>query len=861
MHTQPSGATAPLRTALAAAAALGLLALVAAVPGRSVPAVAAAAPPPIHPDRWPSPAWPLKEDPALEARITKLMAQMSVEQKVGQTVQGDIGSMTPEDVRKYHIGSVLAGGNSDPGGKYDASPAQWLALADAYYAASMQTDGAGPAIPIIFGIDAVHGQSNIVGATLFPHNIGLGATRDPELMRKIGEITAAETRTTGMEWTFAPTVAVPQDDRWGRTYEGYSESPEVVASYAGKVVEGLQGVPGTPGFLDGSHVISSVKHFLGDGGTTDGKDQGDTRISEQQLRDIHGAGYPPAIAAGAQTVMASFNSVNGVKMHGNTVMLTDVLKGQMHFGGFVVGDWNGHAQVPGCRKDDCPAAFNAGVDMLMAPDSWKGVYENALKAVKSGQIPMARLDDAVRRILRVKLRLGLFEAGKPSQRPLGGKFALLGAPEHRAVARQAVRESLVLLKNQGQLLPLKPQIKLLVAGDGANDMGKQAGGWTLNWQGTGTKRADYPNGTTIWEGLQQQVSAAGGSAELAVDGKFATKPDVAVVVFGEHPYAEFQGDVATLLYKPGDDSDLDLIKSLKAQGIPVVAVFLSGRPLWVNREINAADAFVAAWLPGSEGGGIADVLLRKPDGSVQYDFHGKLSFSWPRTAVQFANNVGQKNYNPQFAFGYGLTYEDKGDLSRLSEVSGVSGAQAVGGVYLDRGKPATGINLILFGGAQTNLPAATFPAALADGSLKVTAIDYKAQEDARRFVWSGSGKSGLALVLPKPLDVSRESNGDVQLILTLKVDAAPSAAARIGVACGHDCGARVDLGKALAALPKGEWRTLGVPLKCFAAGGADLTRLERLPEIESDGALDLALSRIALGSSNEAQSVVDCPLH
>ncbi|WP_244667458.1 exo 1,3/1,4-beta-D-glucan glucohydrolase [Xanthomonas sp. D-109] len=862
MHTQTAGARAPLRTALAAAAALGLLALAAAGPGRSVPvAPAAAPPPPIHPDRWPSPAWPLKEDPALEARITKLMAQMSVEQKVGQTVQGDIGSMTPEDVRKYHIGSVLAGGNSDPGGKYDASPAQWLALADAYYTASMQTDGAGPAIPIIFGIDAVHGQSNIVGATLFPHNIGLGATRDPELMRKIGEITATETRTTGMEWTFAPTVAVPQDDRWGRTYEGYSESPEVVASFAGKVVEGLQGVPGTPGFLDGSHVISSVKHFLGDGGITDGKDQGDTRISEQQLRDIHGAGYPPAIAAGAQTVMASFNSVNGVKMHGNTVMLTDVLKGQMHFGGFVVGDWNGHAQVPGCRKDDCPAAFNAGVDMLMAPDSWKGVYENALKAVKSGEIPMARLDDAVRRILRVKLRLGLFEAGKPSQRPLGGKFALLGAPEHRAVARQAVRESLVLLKNQGQLLPLKPQLKLLVAGDGANDMGKQAGGWTLNWQGTGTKRADYPNGTTIWEGLQQQFGAAGGSAELAVDGKFATKPDVAVVVFGEHPYAEFQGDIATLLYKPGDDSDLELIKSLKAQGIPVVAVFLSGRPLWVNREINAADAFVAAWLPGSEGAGIADVLLRKPDGSVQYDFHGKLSFSWPRTAVQFANNVGQKNYNPQFAFGYGLTYEDKGDLSRLSEVSGVSGAQAVGGVYLDRGKPAVGINLILFGGTQANLPAATFPAALADGSLKVTAIDHKAQEDARRFVWSGSGKSGLALVLPKPLDVSRESNGDVQLILTLKVDAAPGAGARIGVACGHDCGARVDLGKALAALPKGEWRTLGVPLKCFAAAGADLTRLERLPEIESDGALDLALSRIALGSSNEAQSVVDCPLH
>jgi len=862
LQKQSAGVSAPIRNALATAAALGLLALAAAGPGQSAPAAtaAAAAPPAIHPQLWPSPAWPLAEDAALEARISKLMAQMTVEQKVGQIVQGDIASMTPDDVRKYHIGSVLAGGNSDPGGKYDASPAEWLKLADAYYAASMDKGNGGLAIPIIFGIDAVHGQSNIVGATLFPHNIGLGATRDPELMRKIGAVTAAETRTTGMEWTFAPTVAVPQDDRWGRTYEGYSESPEVVASFSGKVVEGLQGVPGQPGFLDGSHVIASVKHFLGDGGTTDGKDQGDTRVSEQQLRDIHGAGYPPAIAAGAQTVMASFNSFNGVKMHGNKPMLTDVLKGQMHFGGFVVGDWNGHGQVPGCRNDDCPAAFNAGVDMLMAPDSWKGYYESALKAVKSGEIPMTRLDDAVRRILRVKLRLGLFEAGKPSQRPLGGKFELLGAPEHRAVARQAVRESLVLLKNQKQLLPLKPQSKILVAGDGANDMGKQAGGWTLNWQGTGTKRADYPNGNTIWEGLQQQVKAAGGSAELAIDGKYQAKPDVAVVVFGENPYAEFQGDIATLLYKPGDDSDLQLIKKLKADGIPVVAVFLSGRPLWVNREINAADAFVAAWLPGSEGGGIADVLLRKPDGGIQYDFHGKLSFSWPRTATQYANNVGQKNYNPQFAFGYGLRYADKGDLIRLSEVSGVSGAQAVGGVYFERGKPAAGINMVLQGASQANLPAVTTPAALADGSLKVTAIDHKAQEDARRLEWSGKGKAGMALVLPRPLDVSRESNGDVQLILTLKVDAAPSGATHIGVACGNGCAAQVDLGKALAALPKGEWRTLGVPLKCFSVAGADVSKLERLPVIESDGTLDLALSRIALGASNDAQSVVDCPV-
>lgn len=298
----------------------------------AAPATAADATP------WPQVAWPLAEDAALEQRITDLMATMTVEEKVGQLVQGDIASITPDDVRKYRLGSILAGGNSDPGGRYDASPAEWLALADAFYEASMDTSQGGKAIPIIFGIDAVHGQSNIVGATLFPHNIGLGATRNPDLLRRIGEVTALETRTTGMEWAFAPTVAVPQDDRWGRSYEGYSESPEIVASYAGAMVEGLQGKVGTPGFLDGRHVIASVKHFLGDGGTTNGKDQGDTKISEADLVRIHGAGYPPAIAAGAQTVMASFNSVNGEKMHGNKPYLTDALKGRMHFGGFVVGD-------------------------------------------------------------------------------------------------------------------------------------------------------------------------------------------------------------------------------------------------------------------------------------------------------------------------------------------------------------------------------------------------------------------------------------------------------------------------------------------------------------------------------------------
>lgn len=808
---------------------------------------------------WPQVAWPLPEDPALEKRITDLMATMTVEEKVGQLVQGDIASITPEDLRKYRLGSILAGGNSDPGGRYDAAPAEWLKLADAFYEASMDTSHGGKAIPVLFGIDAVHGQSNIIGATLFPHNIGLGAARNPELLHRIGEITALETRATGMEWTFAPTVAVPQDDRWGRTYEGYSESPDVVASYAGVMVEGLQGKVGTPEFLDGRHVIASVKHFLGDGGTTDGKDQGDTKISETELVRIHNAGYPPAIAAGAQTAMASFNSVNGEKMHGHKPYLTDALKGRMHFGGFVVGDWNGHGQVKGCTTTDCPATINAGLDMAMASDSWKGFYETTLAAVKAGTISQERLDDAVRRILRVKMRLGLFEAGKPSTRAVGGQFALIGAPEHRAVARQAVRESLVLLKNQGGVLPLSPKQHILVAGDGANDVGKQAGGWTLNWQGTGTTRKDFPNADSIFEGIAQQAKAAGGEAVLAVDGRYTKKPDVALVVFGENPYAEFQGDLPTLAYKPGDDADLELIKRLKADGIPVVAVFLSGRPLWMNREINAADAFVAAWLPGSEGAGIADVLLRKADGSVQHDFKGKLSFSWPRTAVQYANNVGQKDYDPQFAFGYGLTYADKGDLAPLPEVSGVTGNEGAVGVFFARGDAGSGIALRLENSTGQGVTVTKVPESLDGDLLTVTGVDHLQQEDGRRLAWSGKGEATVALQSHTALDVQRESNGDLMLLTTLRVDAAPKGEAWLAVGCGTGCSARVSIAPALAALPPGQWKRVGIPLKCLASAGADVSKLDRPWSLGTAGAMTVSVSRVALGALNEAEATVECP--
>ena len=811
----------------------------------------------IDPAHWPQPAWPLPADAALERRLDALMATMTIEEKVGQTVQGDISTITPTDLRTYRLGSILAGGGSDPGNVYNAAPQAWLDLADAFWEASMDTRGGGKAIPVIFGIDAVHGQSNIVGATLFPHNIGLGATRNPALIHEIGRITAIETRTTGMEWTFAPTVAVPRDDRWGRTYEGYSEDPGVVALLAPAMVEGLQGKAGSKDFLDDHHVMTTVKHFLGDGGTTNGKDQGNTDVSEAVLRDVHAAGYVPSIAAGAQSVMASYNSFHGEKMHGHKGLLTDVLKQRMNFGGFIVGDWNGHGQIKGCTNTDCAQTYNAGLDMPMAPDSWKGLYESTLAHVKSGAIPMARLDDAVRRILRTKFRMGLFEKPKPSQRALGGKFELLGAPAHRAVARQAVRESLVLLKNQGGLLPLSPKQKVLLAGDGADNLTKQTGGWTLTWQGDGTKRADFPNADSIWDGFRQQVAAAGGKAELAKDGKYTTKPDVAIVVFGEDPYAEFQGDLPNLMFKAGKSGDLELIKKLKADGIPVVAVFLSGRPLWMNRELNATDAFVAAWLPGSEGAGIADVLLRGKDGKLQHDFHGTLSYSWPKRADQNDNNVGQKDYDPLFPFGFGLTYADTGTLAALSEDPGIDPDAARTNLWFDNGVATTGSTLRLVGADGQAMDIVHPMATTTDGSLAMTAINTNIQEGARQFVFKGEGV--VEVRSNTPVDLVRETNGDVFLVATLRVDALPAGAkASIGAGCGTGCKGEVPIGAALATLPKGEWTRFGVQLKCLRVAGTDTGKLDMPFFLRGSEGLQLAVSKVV--ASTDFDHKVDCPI-
>ncbi len=810
----------------------------------------------IHPEIWPTVAAALPADPALEARIDALLARMSLERKVGQLIQADIASITPEDLRHYPLGSILNGGNSSPGNNEFSPPSEWLALADRFYDASVDPAQGPDRIPTVWGTDAVHGHNNLVGATLFPHNIGLGASRDPQLIRRIAAITASEVRATGLDWTFGPTLAVVRDKRWGRTYESYSEDPRIVAEYSAQMVLGLQGEPGTADFLDASHVIATAKHFVGDGGTG-GRDQGDNRSSETELRDVDFAGYPPAVGAGVQTVMASFSSWRGGKIHGHYGLLTQVLKERLHFDGLVVGDWNAHGQIPGCTTTSCPAALVAGLDVFMAPDSWKLLYDNTLAQARSGAIPAARLDDAVRRVLRVKLRAHVLDEPRPSSRPLAGHFELLGSPDHRAVARRAVRESLVLLKNRRHLLPLNPRHRVLVAGDGADNIGKQSGGWTITWQGTGVANRDFPNGESIYAGIASAVSAAGGSAELSPTGSFTARPDVAIVVFGENPYAEFQGDLGTLEYSPGEKSDLKLLRRLRAQRIPVVAVFLSGRPLWVNPEINASDAFVAAWLPGTEGGGIADVLFRAADGTVAHDFHGKLSFSWPRTPQQTASDAVGKQGAPLFAFGYGLTYADDGNLRRLPEDTGTNAAAATDSRhYFAAGRPGSGWQwLVREGQDSKELPGGVGMSST--GLLRLTATDHDAQEDARRFQWSGTAAASVGLNTRTGIDLRRESNGQLSLGFDYKVIHAPAGKVELRVECGPECAGAVDVTSLLAAAPPAAWSHAKVPLQCFAKAGADMGRVLAPFVMSTAGALDVSVSNIRLETGTDG--VLVCP--
>ncbi|NUN69245.1 MAG: glycoside hydrolase family 3 C-terminal domain-containing protein [Bacteroidetes bacterium] len=580
-----------------------------------------------------------KSAAAVDAKVRSLMKSMTLEEKIGQMTQVDYEAIknTPQDIVKFGLGSILWGGNSEI---VDLSPKGW---ADCYDSLQGLSERTRLKVPILFGIDAVHGHNNVIGAVVFPHNIGLGAANDAALMEKVAMVTAKEMKGTGIHWAFAPCVAVARNERWGRTYESFGEEPELVRAMGTAHVKGLQGAD----LAAKTSALACVKHFVGDGGTTNGKDQGNTEVDLATLRSVHMPAYKDAIDAGALSVMASYNSWNGNKMHGNRYLLTDVLKGELKFQGFVVSDWNGIDQLSPNYKYAVEQSINAGMDMVMIT-SPRGnfnsydVFTSTLKQlVKEKAVSMARIDDAVRRILKAKVMMGLFE-NRYTDRAL---LAEVGSASHREVARAAVRQSLVLMKNDTGILPLSKNVKrLIIAGKGADDIGMQCGGWTIDWQGK--VGPVTTGGTTILQAVKQAVSS-GTVVKYSADGSGADSGDVAVVVVGEQPYAEFMGDKADLSLSPEDVAVVEKLRARKAQ---VVVVLLSGRPMIVTPVLEKSAAFVAAWLPGTEGQGVADVLFG------DHAPTGKLPHSWPRTMQQVPINVGDKEYDPLFPFGFGLTY-------------------------------------------------------------------------------------------------------------------------------------------------------------------------------------------------------------
>lgn len=801
----------------------------------------------IQPQAWPSQQSPLTVNREHEKKIAALLNAMTVEEKVGQIIQADINSVTPNEVREYYLGAVLNGGNSAPENNNRASAEKWLALADKFWLASTDKSDGRVGIPLLWGSDAVHGHNNIVGATIFPHNIGLGAANDPLLMAKIGKVTATEMRATGLDWTFAPTLAVARNSRWGRTYESFSEDPAIVASYAEPLVSGIQGKVNTDQFLNSHHIISTAKHFIGDGGTLNGQDQGDNVDDQITMRDVHGAGYPPAIQAGVQVIMASFNSWHGIKMHGHKTMLTDVLVDQMGFDGFVVGDWNGHGQVEGCTNVSCANAFNAGLDMFMAPDSWKQLYQNTLEQVKSGEITLARLDQAVARILRVKLRAGLFDAGLPSSRPLAGNYKLLGSESHRAVAREAVRKSLVLLKNNRQLIPLSPNQRILVAGTAADNIGQASGGWTLSWQGTGNANSDFPNGQSILAAIKEAVTDSQGTVDYHPEGEFEVRPDVAIVVFGEQPYAEFQGDRPHVDFT--DNTGLEVLKKFKALNIPTVSIFISGRPLWVNPEINASDAFIAAWLPGSEGGGIADVIMRNEQEKIEHDFVGRLSFSWPKCADQDVLNAEGADYDPLFALGYGLSVTDNVNVEQLNETQAATLSDYHISNFLLSGAAVSPWRLVL-SDAKGRSQYLQGTSSSAGGNISVESADYLAQEDSIIVNWLGQGRF---LIEGEPVDLERQSNGDMAIQIDYRVLSANLQRASIKLGCENQCKSPLDVTKTLQEKAGDGWQQGFIKLSCFADIGADMKNIKVPFELEVIGSASIQLNKIKV-VANQGQA-------
>lgn len=756
--------------------------------------------------------------------IDALIDSMTLEQKVAQMMQGEIKWVTPEDVRKYGIGSILNGGGSFPYLNKQAAISDWQRLAAEFREASLDTSQGSAGIPIIWGTDAVHGHNNVVGATLFPHNIGLGAARDNELMYRIGRATALEVSATAIDWIFAPTVAVSKDERWGRAYESYSDQPQIVSDYAKAMIKGIQS----------TGLGATAKHFIGDGATVRGDDQGDVVLPLEELVEVHGAGYVSAIEAGVQGVMASFNSWNGKKLHGHEFLLNDVLRDQMGFKGMVVGDWNGHGQVRGCTNSNCAQAINAGVDLIMVVEDWKEMLFNTVRQVKAGVISEARIDEAVRRILTMKKELGLFE--KAIDRP---SIEVVGSAEHRAIAREAVRKSLVLLKNKGSL-PLSPNGNYLVMGDAADNIGQQSGGWTITWQGTGNNNSDFPGGTSIYDGIKAAVESSGGSVALQQWDDASGNPDAVIWVYGERPYAEGLGDLEHLDFVHPNPDELARAKAFAEAGVPVVSVFISGRPMWVNEELNLSDAFVAAWLPGSEGVGVADVLVARNSGKPNFDFTGRLSFDWPKAPINI-DRPDDPVDDILFPYGFGLNYASEITPWRVLSEEAVGLAADSDVVVFNRGM--RGEWQLALSDKAGAVPVNASIVSTETGALRVATTDIDVQEDGLLFTWKGEG--GFRMAADKPQDISAAQGSSLQFSVTLPSGAPDSFV--LSMACAEGCDGSLDIAKQLGALEKHNWHIVAIDTACFAS---DMSAIDAVVDVAASGEFQLTIQDVRIAKTS-----------
>ena len=774
------------------------------------------------------------------AFVEEVLSEMTLEEKVGQTIMADLDFIKPSDLKRYPIGGILNGGNTSPNGNQRASTNEWKRLAQDFYDESTNS---GADIPILWGTDAVHGHSNVFGATIFPHNIGLGASANEKLLEDIGAAVAEEVLATGLYWTFAPTVTVPQDYRWGRTYEGYSESPELVSKLGEAFIYGLQGRGDQ--FLAPNKIIGTAKHFLGDGGTYLGVDQGDTKVSENILKDIHGTPYYSALDACIQTVMASFNSWNGSKVHGNEYLLTEVLKNQMGFDGFVVGDWNGHGQIPGCSNGSCPESLIAGVDMYMVPENWKDLYRNTLRQAENGDIPIERLDDAVRRILIVKERLGLFEGKKPSNSP----FSEVGLQHNRDISRQAVRESLVLLKNNENVLPIKQGKKVLVIGPDADSLRTQTGGWTLDWQGTNNQNKDFPNSITFLDALKEEVGAENVTHVQFLNSVNAEDYDVAIVAYGEQPYAEGVGDRSNLNFS--SKRHIAFLELLAENEIPTVSLFFTGRPLWVTKEINLSDAFVVAWLPGTESRGMTDVLVNGD--KTNYDFTGKLPFSWPKNTYQANLNYYDATSDPLFAYGYGLTYEDNVSVPNLDEGE-INANEQLPKIELLKGTISENFIGYIQESNLQQVQISSNKVSSQNDIVEVDLIDVNKQDDTLKLKITESDHLNSFLLLSKEI-LNLRSFDDGYINLRARVNETNQDIKYL-ISCGIGCTPVLDLSEFLTK--SDTFIDYSLPIKCFSNNSSlDLSKVNLPLYIATKGPLDLDLMKVEVGRE-KGEKVLEC---